>query len=154
MSEKAPQLLIKENELIKVKEDNKLLQTELFDSKETTTYPKKGLLDTEAKLTVSYTEIKQIKDDIKLQQVKHLPIYFIVYDNHKCLNTVTVCTQQEENKVVITQLNSKLSETISQLMMKENELTKVKEDNKLLVKQFRERKDKKRRETILQVCPY
>ena len=40
----------------------------------------------------------------------------------------------------------------TQLMMKENELTKLKEDNKLLVKQFRERKDRKRRETIPQVC--
>ena len=125
-----------------------MLQTELLDSKETITHLKKGLLDTEAKLTVSYTEIKQIKNDIKLQQVKHLPIHFIVYNNHKCLNTVTVCTQQEENKVVIAQLNSELSETTSQLMLKGNELTKVKEDNKLLVKQFRERKDKKRRETI------
>ena len=39
-------------------------------------------------------------------------------------------------------------------MVKEKELTKLKEDNKLLVKQFRERKDKRRRETIPQVCSY
>ena len=41
----------------------------------------------------------------------------------------------------------------SQLMIKEKELTKLKENNKLLVKQFRDRK-KKRRETIAQVCYY
>jgi len=39
-------------------------------------------------------------------------------------------------------------------MMKEKELKKQKEDNKLLVKQIRERKDVKRRETIPQVCSY
>jgi len=38
--------------------------------------------------------------------------------------------------------------------MKDKELTKLKEDNKLLVKQFRERKDKRRRETIPQVSSY
>jgi len=42
----------------------------------------------------------------------------------------------------------------TQLMMKEKELTKHKEDKKLLVKQFRERKDKRRRETVPQVCSY
>ena len=42
----------------------------------------------------------------------------------------------------------------SQLMVKEKELTKLKEDNKLLVKQFRDRKEKRRRETIAQVCYY
>ena len=52
----------------------------------------------------------------------------------------------------ISQLTSELSETSSQLMMKEKELTKLKKDNKLLVKQFRERKDKRRTETIPQVC--
>ena len=127
-----------------------MLQTQLSDSKETITHLKKGLSDTEAKLTVSYSEMK-------LQQVMQLSlyyIYFIVYDNHKFHNTVTVCTQQEENKIVISQLNSELAEITSQLMMKENELTKVKEDNKLLVKQFRERKDRKRREIIPQVCSY
>ena len=60
---------------------------------------------------------------------------------------VVIIMLQDENKV-------KLSEMSSQLMMKENELTKVKEDNKLLVKQFRDRKEKKRRETIPQVCYY
>ena len=38
----------------------------------------------------------------------------------------------------------------SQLMVKDKELTKLKEDNKLLVKQFRDRKNR-RRETISQV---
>ena len=61
--------------------------------------------------------------------------------------SIVVIMLQDENKV-------KLSEMSSQLMMKENELTKVKEDNKLLVKQFRDRKEKKRRETIPQVCYY
>ena len=42
-------------------------------------------------------------------------------------------------------------EMSSQLMIKEKELTKLKEDKKLLVKQFRERKLKKRIETIPQV---
>ena len=37
--------------------------------------------------------------------------------------------------------------------MKEKELTKLKEDNKLLVKQMRE-KVKKRKETVPQVCSY
>ena len=49
-------------------------------------------------------------------------------------------------------VSSELAELTTQLMMKEKEVTKLKEDNKLLVKQFRERKDKKRRETIPQVC--
>jgi len=39
-------------------------------------------------------------------------------------------------------------------MMKEHEIAKLKEDNKLLIKQFRERKGKKRREAIPQVCFY
>ena len=39
-------------------------------------------------------------------------------------------------------------------MIKKKELAELKEDNKLLVKQFRERKDKRRRETIPQVCYY
>ena len=63
---------MKENELGKVKEDNKLLQTQLSDSTETITRLKKGLLDTEAKLTVSCTEMK-------LQQVKQLPLYYIYF---------------------------------------------------------------------------
>ena len=40
----------------------------------------------------------------------------------------------------------------SQMMVKEKELTKLKEDNKLLVKQFRGIKGMKRRETIPEVC--
>ena len=52
------------------------------------------------------------------------------------------------------QLSNELSEMSSLLMVKEKELTKLKEDNKLLVKQFRDRKEKKRRETIAQVCYY
>ena len=39
-------------------------------------------------------------------------------------------------------------------MMKEKEVTKLKKDNNLLLKQFKDRKDKRRRETILQVCSY
>ena len=52
----------------------------------------------------------------------------------------------------IDQLNNELSEMGSQLMVKEKELAQFKEDNKLLVKQFRDRKEKRRRETIAQVC--
>ena len=51
----------------------------------------------------------------------------------------------------VSQLNSELSEMNSKLMMKEKELTKLKEDNKLLVKQIRGTKNR-RRETISQVC--
>ena len=54
----------------------------------------------------------------------------------------------------VSQLSNELSEMRSQLMVKEKELTKLKEDNKLLVKQFRERKEKRRREAIAQVCYY
>jgi len=54
--------------------------------------------------------------------------------------------------VTIAELKNELSEKDSQLMMKEKELAKLKKDNKLLVKQFRERKDKRRKETIPQVC--
>ena len=61
-------------------------------------------------------------------------------------------TLQEENKIKVGQLNNELSDMSSQLMVKEKELVKLKEDNKLLVKQFRDRKEKKRRETIPQVC--
>ena len=53
----------------------------------------------------------------------------------------------------VAQLTNELTEMSSQLMIKEKELIKCKEDNKLLVKQFRGRKDK-RRETIAQVCYY
>lgn len=42
----------------------------------------------------------------------------------------------------------------SQLMVKEEELTKLKKDYKLLVKYFGDRKVKKRREAIIQVCYY
>ena len=61
-------------------------------------------------------------------------------------------TVQEENKIKVSQLNNQLSEMSSQLMVKEKELAKLKEDNKLLVKHIRDRKEKKRRETIPQVC--
>jgi len=60
--------------------------------------------------------------------------------------------QQEENKVKFGKLKDELSEMSSQLMVKEKELKKLKEDNKLLVKQFRDTKEKKKRETIPQVC--
>ena len=52
----------------------------------------------------------------------------------------------------VRQLSNELSEMNSQLTVKEKELTKLREDNKLLVKQFRDRKEKRRRETIAQVC--
>ena len=52
--------------------------------------------------------------------------------------------QQEENKMISNEMSS-------QLMIKEKELTKLKEDKKLLVKQFRERKQKKKIKTIPQV---
>ena len=54
----------------------------------------------------------------------------------------------------VSQLSNALSEMSSQLMVKEKELAKLKEDNKLLVKQFSDRKEKKRSETIPQVCYY
>ena len=66
---------------------------------------------------------------------------------------LTLLTQEEKN-MKVSQLNNELSEMSSQLMVKEKELTKLKEDNKLLVKQFRDRKEKRRRETISQVCYY
>ena len=50
----------------------------------------------------------------------------------------------------ISLFSNELSEMSSQLMVRDKELTKLKEDNKLLVKQFRDRK-KRRRETISQV---
>ena len=58
--------------------------------------------------------------------------------------------QQEENKMKV----DELSEMSSQLMVKDKEIKKLKEDKKLLVKQFRDRKDKRRRETIAQVYYY
>ena len=54
----------------------------------------------------------------------------------------------------VAQLNDELSDMSSQLMIKQRELTQLKVDKKLLVKQFRDRKDKSRRETIPQVCYY
>ena len=42
----------------------------------------------------------------------------------------------------------------SRLLVKDKELIKLKEDNKLLIKQIRERKQKKIREIIPQVCYY
>ena len=66
---------------------------------------------------------------------------------------LTILTQ-EEKSMKVSQLSNELSEMSSQLMVKEKELTKLKEDNKLLVKQFRDRKEKRRRETIAQVCYY
>ena len=53
--------------------------------------------------------------------------------------------------MTVSQLDDRLSEMSSQLMVKEKELTKLKENNKLLVKQFG---DKKKGEIILQVCYY
>ena len=73
-----------------------------------------------------------------------LPTYWLLFQ----------LLQQEENTVNVSQLSNELSEMGSQLMVKEKELVKLKEDNKLLVKQFRDRKEKRRRETIAQVCYY
>ena len=105
------------------------LQTDLSDDKETIEELNKELLDMEAQLTIS--NVRQLHVSQWLTQ---------------CL-----CSQ-EQHKVVVSQLKSELSETTSQLMMKDNELTKLKEDNKLLMKKVWERKDKKRTETIPQVC--
>ena len=69
------------------------------------------------------------------------------------LKYLTILTQEEKN-MKVSQLSNELSEMSSQLMVKEKELTKLKEDNKLLVKQFRNRKEKRRRETTAQVCYY
>ena len=51
----------------------------------------------------------------------------------------------------ISQLDSELSEMSSKLMMQEKELTKLKEDNKLLVKKINSIRSR-RGETIPQVC--
>jgi len=45
-----------------------------------------------------------------------------------------------------------VSQLTSELMVKDKELTKLKGDNKFLMKKVWERKDKKRTETIPQVC--
>ena len=73
--------------------------------------------------------------------------------NYICSYLMQTIFQQEEEKMKVGQLTNDLSEMNSQLIVKEQELTKLKEDNKLLAKQFRDRK-KKRRETIAQVCYY
>ena len=118
------------------------LQTDLSDSKESNEKLNKELLDMEAKLSICSN---QTQDKIKLLQVRHIHIY----------KSITQCLcSQEQHKVVVSQLKSELSETTSQLMMKDNELTKLKEDNKLLMKKVWERKDKKTTETIPQVCSY
>ena len=57
----------------------------------------------------------------------------------------------ERMNIDIVQLDSELSEAKSVLMMKSKELTALKEDNKLLRKQFRESSDLKRREKAPQV---
>ena len=52
------------------------------------------------------------------------------------------------------QLSDFLSEKESRLMVMEKELTKLKEDNKLLMKHSRDKKDEKKGETKIQVCYY
>ena len=47
---------------------------------------------------------------------------------------------QEEKKIDISQLDSELSEIGSKLMMREMELTKLKESNKRLIKLLRDKK--------------
>ena len=54
----------------------------------------------------------------------------------------------------VSKLSNELSESSSQLMVKERELTKLKKDNKLLIKQFRDRKEKNGSEAIPHVCYY
>jgi len=116
------------------------LQTDLSDSKETIEKLNHNLLDMEAQLTTSNS---QTQDEMRMLQVRQLYV-------HQWL-TQCLCSQ-EQHKVVVSELKSELSETTSQLMMKDNELTKLKEDNKLLMKKIRERKYKKRTETIRRVC--
>ena len=116
------------------------LQTDLSDSKETIEKLNQDLLDMEAQLTTSNS---QTQDEMRMLQVRQFYV-------HQWL-TQCLCLQ-EQHKVVVSQLKTELSETTSQLMMKDDELTKLKEDNKLLMKKIWERKDKKRTETIPQVC--
>ena len=118
------------------------LQTDLSDSKEINEKLNKELFDKEAKLSI-YSS--QTQDEMRLLQVRQFYV-------HQWL-TQCLCSQ-EQHKVVVSQLKTELLETTSQLMMKDNELTKLKEDNKLLMKKIWERKDKKRTETIPQVCSY
>ena len=54
----------------------------------------------------------------------------------------------------VAQLTDELSEVYSQLMVKEKQATKLKEDNKMLEKQLSDRKEKRRRETTAQVFYY
>ena len=76
----------------------------------------------------------------------HITIMYLVF---KCHYMDLTLLQQEEDKMKV----DELSEMSSQLMVKDKEIKKLKEDKKLLVKQFRDRKEK-RRETIAQVCYY
>ena len=118
------------------------LQTDLSDSKETIEKLNHDLLDQEAQLTTSNS---QTQDEMRMLQVRQFYV-------HQWL-TQCLCSQ-EQHKIVVSQLKTELSETTSQLMMKDDELTKIKENNKLLMKKIWERKDKKRTETIPRVCSY
>jgi len=119
-----------------------VLQTDLSNSKDSNAELKKELLDMEVQLTISNSETQ---DEMRVQQVRQLYVY----------QWMTQCLySQEQHKAAVSQLKSELSEKSSQLMMKDNELAKVKEHNKLLMKKIWERKNKKRTETIPQVCYY
>jgi len=94
------------------------------------------------------------KTTVKLKEdITRLRVIFCTYTLLVHIIIIFILIQ-EQSKITVTQLNSELSEKDLQLVMMEKELTKLKEDNKLLVKQFRERKDKRRRETIPQVCSF
>ena len=97
-------------------------------------------------LSESKQELTQAQETITACQVNK--------NNYNCYSYNSFQQRDEVNKITISQLTSELSEITSKLMMKEKEVAKLKEDNKLLLKQFRERKDKRRKETIAQVCPY
>ena len=77
------------------------------------------------------------------------PLLYVTYKYlvFKCHCMDLTLLQQEENKMNV----DKLSEMSLQLMVKDKEIKKLKEDKKLLVKQFRDRKEKRRKETIAQV---
>ena len=79
----------------------------------------------------------------------------LLYGNYKylvfkCHYMDVTLLQQEESKVKV----DELSEMSSKLMVQNKGITKLKEDNKLLVKYFRDRKQKRRREIIAQVYYY
>ena len=79
-----------------------------------------------------------------------------ILDTKKPLSTYWMLFQllTQEEKVKVSQLSDELSEMSSQLMVKEAELKMLKIDKKRLVEQFRDIKQEKKGEIILQVCYY